>query len=208
MARLRLDQTLLFRVTHFDNIKHISENGITHFSSPNRNEKYVPIGNGSIIDKRKERLLPSGRPLTDYIPFHFAPQMPMLFAIENGYGTEAVDPRRIIYCITTVQKIIDAELEFCFTSGHAFSKLSYCYDQTKIRKIRSLLDWDAINDNYWSGEGHTDLRRRKEAEFLVGADIPVTCITEYVVYSPSIKDKLYLLGIDDNMIRVEPRYYF
>lgn len=208
MARLRLDKTPLFRVTHFDNIQHIAEKGITHISSADSNENYVPIGNNAIIDKRKERLLPSGRPLTDYIPFHFAPRMPMLYAIQKGYGTEIVDPRRIVYCISTVQQIIDAELEFWFTNGHAFSRLSNFYDSTRIRKIRGLLDWDAITDNGWGGSGNTDLRRRKEAEFLVGADIPATCITEYVVYSPSIKDKLFVSGIDDNKIRVEPGYYF
>lgn len=208
MARLRLDKTLLFRVTHLDNILHIAEKGITHVSSPNRNEKYVSIGNSGIIDKRKERLLPSGRPLADYIPFHFAPKMPMLYAIQNGYGTEPVDPRRIVYCVTTIQHIIDAELEFWFTNGHAFSKLSYFYDSSKIRKIRSLLDMEAIMDDKWGGSDKTDLRRRKEAEFLVGSDVPATCITEYIVYSPSVKDKLFVSGIDDDMIRVEPGYYF
>ncbi len=208
MARLRLDKTPLFRVTHFDNIQHIAENGITHISSPNRNENYVAIGNSAIIDKRRERLLPGGRPLVGYTPFHFAPKMPMLYAIQKGYGTEVVDPRGIVYCITTIQQIIDAELEFWFTNGHAFSKLSCFYDSTKIRKIRGLLDIEAITDNNWGGSENTDLRRRKEAEFLVGGDVPATCITEYVVYSPSIKDKLYILGIDDDKIRVEPGYYF
>ncbi|PXV69204.1 uncharacterized protein DUF4433 [Dysgonomonas alginatilytica] len=208
MARLRLDKTPLFRVTHFDNIKYIAEKGITHVSSPDSNENYVPIGNNAIIDKRKERLLPSGRPLTDYIPFHFAPRMPMLYAIQKGYGTEVVDPRRLVYCISTVQQIMDAELEFWFTNGHAFSRLSHFYDSSRIRKIRGLLDWDAITDNGWGGSENTDLRRRKEAEFLVGADVPATCITEYIVYSPSVKDKLFVSGIDDDKIRVEPGYYF
>lgn len=208
MARLRLDKTLLFRVTHFDNIQHIAQHGITHISSPEKNENYVSIGNNAIIDKRKERLLPSGRPLTDYIPFHFAPRMPMLYAIQKGYGTEIVDPRRIVYCVTTVQQIIDAELEFWFTNGHAFSKLSNFYDSSRIRKIRGLLDLEAIEEDKWGGSENVDLRRRKEAEFLVGADVPATCITEFIVYSPSIKDKLFISGIDDNKIRVEPGYYF
>ncbi len=68
-----------FRLTHIANIPHIAKYGITSSHSPNKNDKYVSIGDSQIIGKRKD-FLTNGINLSEYIPFYFGPRSPMLYA--------------------------------------------------------------------------------------------------------------------------------
>lgn len=119
----------------------------------------------------------------------------MLYVIQKGYNM--VNPtlaEDIVYCITTIGKIIENGLDFIFTDGHAVDKFSAQYGIEEIRDIRSLLDQNAINAKYWKDENDLDLKRRKEAEFLVRGDVPISSITGYIVYNEPAKQKLRTLG--------------
>jgi hypothetical protein len=59
---------------------------------------------------------------------------------------------------------------------------------------------------YWHDD--LDLKRRKEAEFLVADDIPLTALLGYVVYNDTTKTELINWGIPAETIVVRPNYYF
>jgi hypothetical protein len=204
-----LSKIYLFRMTHIGNIPHILQYGITHLLSANTNKNYIPIGDPSLISNRNSFLIQNGKTLGQYIPFYFGVRMPMLYVIQKGYnGVNTTQAEDIVYCITNVQQIISHNLPFVFTDGHAVDGFSSFYNSTKIFQIDSIIDTKAIHAKYWKDENDLDLKRRKEAEFLIESDLPPTAIIGWVVYNEKAKSKLLNLGIVTSKILVDPESYF
>lgn len=196
-------------MTHIENIPHILQNGITHIQSANNNPQYYPIGDTSLISRRENFQLPNGKILGSYIPFYFGTRMPMLFVIQKGLNSvNRVSARDIIYCITSVQEILDHNLDFIFSDGHAVDELTDFFEPDRIDNILELLDRFAISAKYWKDENDLDLKRRKEAEFLIQEDLPVDAILGYAVYNMEAKQKLIALGIEEKRIVIKANYYF
>lgn len=198
-------------MTHIQNIPHVLKFGITHKDSTNRNPDFVSIGDSSIISKRKSLVLPNLRKLGDYVPFYFGYRMPMLLVIQNGYsGVKATSPENIVYCISSIELILSHGLDFVFTDGHALTQLSLLNVKLPIDvpDINSILDFEAINSRNWIREDDTDLKRRKEAEFLVYGDIPVSAIRGYAVYNESARNELINYGVSEDKVVIRQGYYF
>lgn len=204
-----LDRLFLFRMTHIENISHIVQHGLTHSASINSNPNFRPIGDGSLIATRNSFHLTNGRNLGEYIPFYFGMRTPMLYVVQNGYNMVASTPAEdIVYCVSSVQKIIDLQLDFVFTDGHAVDSFSTQYFAADIQNIHNIIDKNAINAKYWRDDNDLDRKRRKEAEFLVLGDIALDGILCYLVYNEKAKETLLNLGVSDAQIRVKPDYYF
>jgi hypothetical protein len=204
-----LNKTYLYRMTHIENVPHILEHGVTHVSSARANKNYKAIGDNSMISTRNNFDLPNGKKLGAFIPFYFGTRMPMLYVIQKGYNGVAVTPTKdIVYCISSVQKIVDHKLAFVFTDGHAVDGLSEFYEQKDLPDMDKILDKKAIDATYWRQDDDLDLKRRKEAEFLVETDIPTTAIIGWVVYNEEAKNRLLVMGIPKNKVYVKPTCYF
>ncbi|MCH8488096.1 MAG: DUF4433 domain-containing protein [Candidatus Cyclonatronum sp.] len=163
---------------------HILRFGITHRNSPDRNPDFTPIGDSSLISARTYHMLPNGRQLADYIPFYFSSRMPMLYVIQNGFnGVPAISPELIVYCISSVGKVIAYDLDYIFTDGHAVDSFSSVFRKEDTPRIKQLLDFEAIRARYWKDDNDLDKKRRKEAEFLVLSDLPAVAILGFVVYN-------------------------
>lgn len=135
--------------------------------------------------------------------------MPMLYVIQKGFNGVSVTPaKEIVYCISSVQKIVDHKLPFVFTDGHAVNGLSVFYEQNDLPSIDTILDKKAIDATNWRKDDDLDLKRRKEAEFLVETDIPTTAIIGWVVYCDEAKNRLLAMGIPENNIYINPNCYF
>ena len=204
-----LSKILLFRMTHIDNISHILQYGITHVNSPNANTNYVAIGDISLISNRSSFTMPNGNTLGEYIPFYFGYCMPMLYVIQKGFnGVKTTPPENIVYCITSVEQVVAHKLEFVFTDGHAVDALSSFYNSTEVNDIETFIDKDAINKKYWRADNDLDLKRRKEAEFLIKNDVPKNAILGFVVYNISAQKILTNLGITEQKAVIKNTYYF
>lgn len=204
-----LNKTYLFRMTHIKNIPHILQHGVTHSSSANANPDFVPIGDGSLISTRNDFLLANGRRLGEYIPFYFGVRTPMLYVVQNGFNMVAPTPaEKIVYCVSSVQKIIDLHLDFVFTDGHAVDGFSSQYTAADIQNIDAILDKNAINARYWRDENDLDRKRRKEAEFLVLGDIDREAILGFITYNESAKNTVINYGSDAASVHIKPEFYF
>lgn len=204
-----LNKIGITRMMHIDNVSHVLQNGITHVSSPKANATYVPIGDGSLINSRSQFKMPNGKTLGAYIPFYFGFRMPMLYVIQKGFnGVPSVPPEKIVYCVSTVQKIIDYQLPFVFTDGHAVDGFTTFYSQLDVKNIENLIDKPAILSKYWKQDNDNDLKRRKEAEFLVESDIPPEAIVRWIVYNEAAQKELINKGVPPNLILAKPDYYF
>lgn len=183
--------------------------GITHRNSQSANSNFVPIGDNSLINRRNTHILNNGTVLGDYIPFYFGTRSPMLYVIQRGFnGVIKTNPENIIYCVTSIAKIIDSEINFMFTDGHAIDSFSTEYSKAQIENIDNILDYNAINANVWIDENDLDKKRRKEAEFLLSQDLPTNYILGYICYNERAKSKLLEYGINENKIVVKPNCYF
>lgn len=206
-------------MTHVDNIPHILEFGITHKNSQLTNSNYISIGDSSLIDNRTTTNInvTNGSDETietitvgDFIPFYFGLRTPMLYVIQKGgnFVPKKTPPEDIIYCVSSVQKIIDSGMIFYFTDGHAINNFTTFFNQNKVLEIEQLVDLKAVNLKYWKNDSDLDLKRRKEAEFLVKNDVPNSCILGYICHSELVKSKLLKFGVDEKHIAIRPNYYF
>jgi len=204
-----LNKIRLFRMVHIENVPHILLNGLTLANSENANENYVPIGDGSLIDRRSSVIVPNGKNLNEFLPFYFWYKMPMLYVVQKGYnGVTVQNPENIVYCVTNIEKIIQSQIPFLFTNGHAVSRLSEFFGKDEINSVEEILDFDAIKKDFWSDEDDLDLKRRKEAEFLVEGNIPLDTISGWVVYNEKAKKKLLDFGIQENLVVIREKFYF
>jgi hypothetical protein len=204
-----LNRIFLYRMTHIENIPHILRHGITHSTSANANCNFVPIGDSSLISTRNNFLLNNGRRLGDYIPFYFGPRTPMLYVIQNGFNMVAPTPaENIVYCVSSVQKMIDLGLDFVFIDGYAVDGFSGQHTAADLENIETILDMRAIYDRYWNDENDLDKKRRKEAEFLVVGDIASSVILSYLTYNENARDRIVNFGADADAVHVKSHYYF
>jgi hypothetical protein len=213
-----LDKIFLYRMSHITNVPHILAHGITHRNSANANPDYTPIGDGSLIRTRDEKLIwvNNGETfsfdheqikLGDFTPFYFGKRMPMLYVIQKGYnGVKQVGASEIVYIGCSVQSIINAGLKFYFTDGHATDNLSSCYDQSMIGGINNIVDFATVGLRDWTSG--RDLKRKKEAEFLIAGDIPVNCVIGFACYNDIAAKQLNEIGVDENLIHIKPNHYF
>lgn len=196
-------------MTHIENIPHILQNGITHTTSEYANPDFVPIGDGSLITTRNKFILNNGTRLGEYIPFYFGVRTPMLYVVQNGFNLVApTSAENIVYCVSSVQKIIDLQLDFVFTDGHAVDGFSSQYTVADIQNIDTILDKNAINAKYWKDENDLDKKRRKEAEFWVLGDISLHAILGYITYNENAKNKIITFGADATNVLIKPEFYF
>ena len=204
-----LSKIFLFRMIHIDNISHVLQYGITKIDSEYANKFYKSIGDSSLINNRALFPTPDGKTLGNYIPFYFWNRMPMLYVIQNGFnGVQATSPENIVYCVTSIEQIINHELPYIFTDGHAVDSFSSFYSPADISRIDEILDMPTIKDAYWKDPKDLDKKRRKEAEFLVESDIPCSAIGRYVVYNQAAKNKLIQFGIPEERILIKSQFYF
>lgn len=204
-----LSKIYLFRMTHIENIPHILQYGITHPLSRNANPDFVPIGDKTLITTRNDFLLNNGRRLGEYIPFYFGDRTPMLYVIQHGFNMVTPTPaENIVYCITSVQKIIEQQLDFVFTNGHAVDSFTTQYSTVDIINIDNIIDWTAVKAKYWRAENDLDLKRRKEAEFLVLGDITIDGVLGFFVYNQNAKKRMIDFGANAGKVHIKSTFYF
>ena len=211
--QMTLDDIHLYRMTHIGNIPHILSYGIVHKSSPNADPNYIPIGDVSLIDYRTTRSVNvDGQQIVlgDFIPFYFGVRMPMLIVIQSGgnFVKQAHRPQEIVYVVVSLKEIIQSGYTFYFSDGHATNFLTEFYSSKDINQLPALIDWDAINERYWSNEDDLDLKRRKQAEFLIKEDIAPNHIAGYVCYNTDAKQQLMNMGVNSGIIKIAPQAYY
>lgn len=218
---MELNKIILYRITHIENIPHILQYGITHKDSINKNPDYKNIGDLSLIDTRSKKKVnidkgefnpDNGDTITlgDFIPFYFGVKMPMLYVAQHGgnFVESATSPTDIIYLGCSVSKIISSKLNFYFSDGHATDMLTSFYDKSNINELVNIVDWEAVKSSYWGGVENLNIKRKKQAEFLVSGDLSPDFIVVFGCYNEIAKDKLISLGVASDKIKIIPQAYY
>lgn len=72
----------------------------------------------------------------------------------------------------------------------------------------ALIDWDAVKNAYWGGQENLNLKRKKQAEFLIQDDLSSDLIIGLGCYNEAAKIKLVAMGFEDNKIKIIPNSYY
>jgi hypothetical protein len=215
-----LTDVKMYRMTHIQNVSRILSHGIVHRGSPNADPAYVPLGDAGLIRTRATKnvvvdngdVSAGGEMITlgNFIPFHFGVRMPMLYVIQGGgnFVEKPTPPEDIIYVSCRIVDVIGAKSLFYFCDGHALDRFTTFYDQNKIADLPNLIDWAAIKSQYWGGRDNLELKRKKQAEFLIASDVSPECLSDFGCYSVAAKNSLVALGISDQRIKIVPYAYF
>ena len=208
-------------MTHIENVLHILNYGITHKNSANSNPNFVTIGDISLIDTRSTRQVRVDNgdflnfdcptiTLGDFIPFYFGTKMPMLYVMQNGgnFVQKATSPEDIIYLVCSVESIANAKENYFFSDGHAIDNLTTFYDKSKITDLADIIDWSSIRHSYWSGQENLNIKRKKQAEFLISGDLSAEHIVGFGCYNEAAKKKLLEMEITDEKIKIIPNSYY
>lgn len=206
---------------HIENIPHVLKYGITHKNSPNKNEKFITIGDTSLIDVRTTKSVQVDNGdfqninapsiiLGDFIPFYFGTRMPMLYVMQNGgnFVERATPAQDIVYLKCLLVDVISSCKSYFFSDVHATDRYVTFYDKSKLTDLPTLIDWNAVKSSYWGGEENLNIKRKKQAEFLVSDDVPSKCITAFGCYNETAKQKLVAFGIEASKIKLIPEAYF
>lgn len=218
---MEVEGIFLYRITHIENIPHIIAHGITHKSSTHVNPSFRSIGDKSLIDNRSEKqvVVDNGElfstksaliTLGNFIPFYFGVRMPMLYVIQIGgnFVEEQTKPQDIVYVVCSLECIIAKKLRFYFSDGHATDHFTAFYTSKKVSEINEIIDWTSIKSRYWGGHDNLNTKRKKQAKFLVGDDVPAQCISGYGVYDETAKEKMITFGVDESIIKIIPNAYY
>ncbi len=193
-------------MTHILNIPQILDVGFVHAYSPKASLDYIPIGDSSMISARSDRDI-AGRTLDQYIPFYFGPRSPMLYVIQNGFnGVTKRLPGEIVYCVLRIDTIIEKQLRFVFTDGHAADHITKHYPSEKLKDIDDILSYNDVYAQFWNEDA--DAKRKKEAEILFLDEVPACLISGYVTYDEAAKQQLISYGIPESKIIIRPNFYF
>ncbi len=195
-------------MVHIDNIPHILKCGFVLATSEDASENYVPIGDPSLIEVRRN--YHKEYDLKDYIPFYFGKRTPMLFVIQRGFNNV---PRQhaenIVYCAIRLEDVFNSSVDCIFTDGHAVNEITEFYSKEKLSIVDNYVKYNDVDAKYWENtEEDPDRKRRKEAELLVKEKLPPEFIFMFGVYNDNAKRKLINFGIQEDKVAVSPKDYF
>jgi len=182
----------LYRITHIDNLDFILESGkLICPSNPDCDSEYIGIGDATLIQSRSSKevnIVPNGN-FTDYVAFYFGARSPMLYSIQKGFnGVTQRSPETIIYLVTTFDNINENESQYVFSDGHGYHSMSQFFNtEDDLEEV----DWDTVKLRRWNDtEDDPDRKRRKQAEFLVYGEVPLSVIVGIGVYNEAAKTNI------------------
>lgn len=136
--------------------------------------------------------------------------MPMLYVVQNG-GNFVDHPTRaedIVYLVCSLNTLVESDHTCYFSDGHATDNFTTFYDKTHLNDLPDIIDWEAIKTQYWGGNENLDLKRKKQAEFLVAEDINPSFLIGFVCYNQAAANRLKEFGIQETKIKVLPNCYY
>lgn len=181
-------------------------------SSSQQDANYVNIGSPELIAKRRQRHIPisPGGTLSDYVPFYFTPFSIMMYNIKTGYqGVTCRPNEEIVICISSQHRIVELNLPFVFTNGHALMVEADFYNNlADLDKI----DWLLLQSKDFKRDPNDLYKQfRYQAEALVHHHVPLHALRAMVCFNDSGCSELETLRDEFNRcleIRVHPKFYF
>lgn len=204
-------QTRIFHMTAIDNLPNIfASGGLLAKNMLSASEvNYTNVAYEGIQDMRHRITLPNGNNLHDYVPFHFAPRSPMLFAIADGIiGNCTTKQEDMIYFVSYAEQFTNNNFVFCDHHPIMQPQVTWYDDLSQLDQ----LDWDIFFEPPLLGEyakiwqdrpenvRWANRKSKRMAEFLIYQKVDLADIIGFAVINEEMKQKLDFLckkyGID------------
>jgi hypothetical protein len=218
--------TRLFHITAIANLPAIFARGalLSKKQGAAAGISYQNIAHAGAQGARAGRAVPNppGGVVHDFVPFYFAPRSPMLFAINGGRVADC--PWRqgdIVHFETTVQNIVPIGRPYVFYDRNA--TLAFSIAHTNLQNLDTAVAWDLLTEApqldgfcvYWQSRTdnprYADRMERRQAEFLVKDDVPLSCFTRIGVIDGArqleVQRLLARVGVSLT-VDIMPAWYF
>jgi len=157
---------LIYHITHADNLAGIIREGRLWCDAQRmaRNLGNTNIGYSHIKARRMRHpvTVAADGALGNYVPFNFCARSVMLYVVSQGHENYREGQRPIVHLVSSIDAIQATGRPWFFTDRHA--DLGYANQYDALEKLNQV-DWSVMPLRQWGGD--TDLKEKRQAEFLV-----------------------------------------
>lgn len=214
--------TSIYHITHIDNLAGILAEGglVCDREAQARGLCAQAIAYDTLKQRRSSRsvetvlgeVVAAGGTLADYVPFYFTNRSPMLYAIHQGQvAAYQGGQQNVIYLVSSAETFAGTGASWCYTDGHAVERMSeFFHSLEDLNK----LDWTVVNSWRWGGKwlrNDPDIKRRKQAEFLVHQRVQWDLIETVGVINQAMSGRVRELLAQAGRttpVTVEPSWYY
>ena len=165
----------IYHITHADNLAQIvRENRLwCDVQRIARNLDNTNIGYSHIKARRMRHpvTVAAGGMLGDYVPFNFCPRSVMLYVVSQGHENYQEGQQPIVHLVSSIKRIRATGRPWLFTDRHA--DLGYANQFDDLARLDEV-DWAVMPVLQWGGD--TELKEKRQAEFLVHDSCPWSAI--------------------------------
>ena len=165
----------IYHITHADNLAQIvRENRLwCDVQRIARNLDNTNIGYSHIKARRMRHpvTVAAGGMLGDYVPFNFCPRSVMLYVVSQGHENYQEGQQPIVHLVSSIERIRATGRPWLFTDRHA--DLGYANQFDDLARLDEV-DWAVMPVLQWGGD--TELKEKRQAEFLVHDSCPWSAI--------------------------------
>lgn len=191
----------LYYITHKDNISSILKNGIiSHALIQEKNIKYTPIYDVSIVSGRKEKTTPAGKSLWEYANLYFQPRNPMLYRVTVEKSINDI-------AVLGISPSILSQSDIFIADGNAACHNTIIMPRSEGIKHLPRMFKNDLRLDYWSETNGS--KRRIMAECLVPSFIePISIKSIFVAnFELSVAIKRSISKSSISVIH-DPRMFF
>ena len=200
----------IFHITHVDNLPTIiamdrlwcdAQRVAQGFESAN-------IGYGHIKARRMTHpvAVSEGGTLGHYVPFNFCPRSVMLYVIHQGHVDYDEGQTPILHLVSSIDSILASGRPWFFTERHA--DLFYAQQFDSLEDLDKV-DWSVMPERYWGGD--SDVKEKRQAEFLVYDWCPWQVIEEIAVINQSVKTQVEITlnaSVHKPAVQIRRNWYY
>lgn len=208
----------IYHFTHLDNLPGILAAGELRCDvSAREGMTRTEVGAADIKEARRRRTIPipPGGHVGDYVPFYFAPRSPMMYRIACEHRDRVADrypggDTPLVYLVTTVGAVDRDGLAWVASDGNAATATTEF--TSDLGELAGMVDWPLMSAERWnSTPDDPDRQRRRQAEFLVHASLPLTLVRWVGVQAEERGLQVGKLLLDHALahrIIVRPHWYY
>lgn len=178
----------IFHITHVDNLPSIIASDCLWCDAQRLKQGFgnKNIGYNHIKARRLAHTVSvsEGGTLGNYVPFNFCSRSVMLFVVSKGHKNYDEGQTPIVHLVSSIDAIKTSGRPWAFTDRHADLGYSNQYDSSDDL---SNVDWSIMTKHYWS---ESEIKEKRQAEFLVHDYCPWVTIEEIVVINQEVKDRV------------------
>jgi len=200
----------IYHITHVDNLTNILALGHLLCDARVRKVKAAITGIGYEHIKARRLRRPvgvaAGGHLGDYVPFNFCSRSVMLYVVAQGHDEYKGGQDPIVHLVSTVRTAIATGRPWAFTDRHAdLGHAAYFADLDQMGEV----DWRVMDRTQWGGD--SDVKERRQAEFLVHEWLPWSAIRGVATRTRETANRVraILAGHEGSpAVTVEPGWYY